>query len=96
MTAILYTCGAKTMGGSLPIVKHPCGKAANALDDAGVEYEVRVVPGFKNVPGTTRGKRQEIIDLTGQPHVPVLLLDDGTAIAGSGEIVAWARERATE
>jgi glutathione S-transferase len=87
---ILYTCPARTHGANAPIVKHPCGVAAQALDRAGVDYTVKVVGGFKNVPLSRRGKRQEILELTGQQDVPVLLLEDGTTIVGSSEIVEWA------
>ena len=87
---VLYTCPARKHGASAPIVKHPCGVAAQALDRAGLGYEVKVVGGFKNVPFSRRGKRGEIRELTGQEDVPVLLLDDGTAIAGTGKIVEWA------
>ncbi|HTU32007.1 MAG TPA: glutathione S-transferase N-terminal domain-containing protein [Solirubrobacteraceae bacterium] len=37
------------------------------------------------------GKREEIIALTGGPDVPVLVLDDGSTVAGSGAIVAWVK-----
>jgi glutathione S-transferase len=37
-----------------------------------------------------RGKREEIISLTGQQDVPVLLLDDGSTVQGTSAIVAWA------
>lgn len=87
----LYTCPARTIGGTVPVITHPCGKAAKALDDAGHTYEVEVVGGFKALPITRRGKRDEIRRLTGQEDVPVLVLDDGTAIAGTGKIVAWAK-----
>jgi glutaredoxin 2 len=72
------------------VIRHPCGVAAEALDGAGHTYEVKVVGGFKNVPFSRRGRRDEIVSLTGQEDVPVLLLDDGTAVAGSREIVDWA------
>jgi len=88
---ILYTCPARTHGANAPVVKHPCGVAAKALDAAGQTYEVKVVGGFKNVPFSRRGKRQEIVALTGQQDVPVLVTDDGSTIAGSQAIVAWAR-----
>ena len=88
---VLYTCGMKKRGATAPVIKHPCGVAAKALDDAGHSYELRVVGGFKNLPFSRRGKRDEIRRLTGQDDVPVLLLDDGTtAIHGSGRIVEWA------
>jgi hypothetical protein len=87
---ILYTCAGKKRGATL--TKHACGVAAKALDDAGHEYELEVVGGFKALGFTRRGKRGRIRELTGQEDVPVLVADDGTAIAGSKQIVAWARE----
>jgi glutathione S-transferase len=87
---VLYTCPARTHGASAPLIKHPCGVAAKALDEAGHSYTVEVVGGFKNIPLSRRGKRQEILELTGQEDVPVLMLDDGTTVNGSGAIVAWA------
>jgi hypothetical protein len=88
---VLYTCAMQKRGATTPVIKHPCAVAAKALDDAGHAYEIRVVGGFKNLPLSRRGKRDEIRRLSGQDDVPVLVLDDGTAVAGSDEIVAWAR-----
>jgi glutathione S-transferase len=90
---ILYTCAAQKHGATAPVVKHPCGLAAKALDDAGLTYEVRVVGGFKHVPFSRRGKRQEIVELTGQADVPVLVTDDDSIITGSRAIVAWAQSQ---
>ena len=91
---ILYTCPARTHGADAPLIKHPCGVAAKALDRAGVGYEVKVVGGFKNLPLSRRGKRNVILELTGQEDVPVLVADDGTVVAGSREIVAYAQAHA--
>lgn len=86
----LYVCGAGTRAGSLG---HPCGKAANALEEAGHGYETVVVRGFKNVPFTTgSGQRDEVIRLSGQKSVPILVLDDGEVVTGSKTIVAWAAD----
>jgi glutathione S-transferase len=87
---VLYTCPARTRGAGAPLIKHPCGVVAQALHAAGHSYEVKVVGGFKNVPLSRRGKRKEIRELTGQEDVPVLVLDDGTTVNGSGAIVDWA------
>ncbi|HYI35980.1 MAG TPA: hypothetical protein VEX39_05220 [Thermoleophilaceae bacterium] len=38
--------------------------------------------GFKNVPLSRRGKRDEIRALTGGDDVPVLALDDGAPASG--------------
>lgn len=90
---ILYTCGA----GKNRFDPH-CGKAARALDAAGFRYEVRKMPGYRLVPftwGARRRGREEIKAMTGSYDVPVLVLDDGTPIAGSGKIVEWAKDRSS-
>jgi glutathione S-transferase len=69
--------------------------AARALDDAGHRYELKTVRGGKLKPWTwptRRRDRAEITRLSGQDSVPILTLDDGTVITGSGEIARWARE----
>ncbi|MHB8532493.1 MAG: glutathione S-transferase N-terminal domain-containing protein [Solirubrobacteraceae bacterium] len=95
---VLYVCGTGTSFGSLPApIAHPCGRAAKALDDAGHDYELEQVKGgtMKLWTWPSRARdRAEVEKLSGQRAVPILVLDDGEVIAGSGEIVAWARERA--
>lgn len=88
---ILYTCGQKKALGS---VGHACGRAAKALDEAGYEYEIRDLPGYRLVPWTwaqRRSGREEVRRLTGQINLPVLLLDEGRTVVGSGSIVDWAK-----
>ncbi len=89
---VLYTCPARTHGANAPLIAHPCGVAAQALDRSGHTYTVKTVGGFKRIPLSRRGKREEIVSLTGQQDVPVLLLDDGSTVAGSSAIVAWAAD----
>jgi hypothetical protein len=86
--ATLYTCPAKD---AAPFM-HPCGRAAKALRDHGHAFETEAVPGFKALPWTRRGRRDEIRDLTGQEDVPVFVAEDGTVVTGNRAIVAWARE----
>jgi glutathione S-transferase len=89
---VLYTCGQKKRG---PALAHPCSRAAKALDAAGYDYEVRPVGGYRLMPWTwpKRGAdRQEVKELSGTNEVPILVLDDGEVISGSGTIVRWARE----
>jgi glutathione S-transferase len=66
-----------------------------ALDDAGHEYECKQVDGGKlklwTLPSRA-GDRAEIERLSGQRSVPILVLDDGEVITGSGTIVCWAQE----
>jgi len=87
---VLYTCPARTHGASTPLLAHPCGVAAQALERSGHSFTVKTVGGFKAIPLSRRGKRDEIISLTGQQDVPVLVLDDGTVLQGTNVIVEWA------
>ena len=74
---------------------HPCRNAYEALREAGHEPELVRSYGLTILPDTpfnqTAG-RKRAKELTGSSTVPVLELDDGTAIGGSQEIVRWARE----
>jgi len=73
---------------------HPCGNAYKALKEAGHDPEVVKSYGWTILPdkpfNQTAG-RKRAKELTGKSTVPVLELDDGTAIGGSKEIVAWAK-----
>ncbi len=93
---ILYTCAdGKSFGGIPGPFAHPCGRAAKALDDAGHCYEWRKVKGgtlkLWTWPARARD-RVEVEKLSGQRAVPILMLDDGEVISGSGKIVRWAQE----
>jgi len=94
---ILYTCEMGKMAGGLPApLAHPCGRAAKALDDAGLSYEHRMVHGGKFKLWTLPRRasdRAEIERLTGQRDVPILVLDDDSVVTGAGAIVTWARGR---
>jgi glutathione S-transferase len=76
-------------------IAHPCGKAAKALDDAGHTYECKQVKGgtmkFWTWPSRARD-RAEVEQLSGQRAVPILVLDDGKVVTGSGAIARWAKE----
>jgi glutathione S-transferase len=89
---ILYTCEAKKMG---PGFAHPCAKAGKALDAAGYDYELKTVGGYRLMPWTWRNRdaeRAEVKKLSGTNEVPILVLDDGDVISGSGAIAGWAKE----
>lgn len=89
---ILFTCN---NGKSHPALGHPCAKAAKALDEAGHTYEMKQVKGgtmkLWTLPNRARD-RAEVEELSGQRGVPILVLDGGDVITGSGNIVSWARE----
>jgi glutathione S-transferase len=89
---VLYTCGQKKRG---PGFAHPCAKAASALDDAGYSYEIKTVGGYRLMPwtwGNRDDQRAEVRELSGTNEVPILVLDDGEVVSGSGEIARWAHE----
>lgn len=95
---VLYTCALGKAGGGLPaVVAHPCGRAAKALDDAGLGYRIEEVRGgslkFWTWPSRARD-RAEVQRLSGQRAVPILVLDDGHVITGTQSIVDWTRSAA--
>ncbi len=69
MAVRLHRCGATFVKGP-----HPCWQVQKALDEAGVEYEVVKHPGFP------RGRRTEVVALSGQKMLPLLELEDGTVV----------------
>ncbi len=87
----LYVCY-NTMATSRP-GGHPCSTAHKALVAAGHEPEVVKSYGLGLLPdkpfNQTRG-RKRVKELTGHSMVPALELDDGTSVAGSEGIIAWA------
>lgn len=92
---ILYVCAQKKAAPAL----HPCGKAAKALDHAGHSYDLKVVRGYRMAPWTwpqRKRDRAEVRELSGSDEVPILVLDDGEVISGSGDIATWANENRPE
>lgn len=80
---------------SHPVIgAHPCGIAYEAVRDAGHDPEVVKAYGWAQLPSAlnfTAGRR-EVRELTGgSDEVPVLVIDDGGVVAGTDEIVAWAK-----
>ncbi len=77
---------------------HPCRNAYEALRQAGHRpqvvraYGLGILPGvFNRTPG-----RRAVEEVSGNRWVPTLVLDDGTVIDGSREIVDWAKENPSE
>jgi glutathione S-transferase-like protein len=69
---------------------HPCGKAHAALVAAGHEPEVVRTYGCFGTDRLFAGRRK-VRELTGNYKVPTLVLDDGTVVDDSANIVAWAQ-----
>jgi hypothetical protein len=75
MTVKLHRCP----GQWVKIKAHPCWKIEKALIDMGVEYE--------RVPGPqSRGKRDQMLEHTGQRLYPAIEFEDGT----------WYREQSKD
>ncbi len=95
-TVVLYVCPSGTSFGGLPgPIAHPCGRAAKALDDAGHTYDLQQVKGgsAKFWTWSSRARdRAEVERLSGQRAVPILVLDGGEVVTGSGAIAHWAQE----
>jgi hypothetical protein len=88
----LYVCWG-TFNSPIP-GGHACGNAYDALRDAGHDPEIVKAHGTRVLPDALANRtagRQAAKRLTGSTTVPVLELDDGTAISDSKRIVAWAR-----
>jgi glutathione S-transferase len=63
-----------------------CWRVQRALDEQGIDYEV-----VKH--GYVKGKRPEVVELSGQKLLPVIALEDGTAYRAESKDMA-ARIRA--
>lgn len=71
---------------------HPCRNAHLALRDAG--HDPQIVRTFGCVLNPAFPGRREVHELTGNYQVPTLVLDDGTVVDGTANIVAWATRNA--
>ena len=69
---------------------HPCGEAHEALVAADYEPQIVKTGGCYRTDPLFAGRR-EVKRLTGTYKVPTLVLDNGTIIDGSENIIEWAR-----
>src|SRR4051812_4900122 len=70
---------------------HACRRAHEALREAGHDYETVIFGKGRPLGLFTEGRRPRLKEMSGQEKLPVLQWPDGTTIAGSANIVAWAR-----
>lgn len=61
--------------------RHPCHRVRQALDDAGIPYELVEGP-------LIRGRRQALFALSGQRLYPVIELEDGSVIREDSQAMA--------
>jgi len=86
----LHVCSIDTAGPKI----HPCRRAHDALEAAGIAHKSVVFGKNKPFGLFTRGTRPDLKKLSGQEKLPVLELADGKTISGSSKIVAWAKANA--
>jgi hypothetical protein len=70
---------------------HPCGRAHEALKEAGWDPEVEKAYGLGILGDALNPTRREVRRVSGQNMVPVLVTDEEEVITGSDKIEAWAR-----
>jgi hypothetical protein len=75
--------------------RHPCGNAYEALTAAGHQPEVVRTHGCFGTDPLFSGRR-EVKRLTGNYKVPTLILDDGTIVDDSKNIITWAKANSAE
>jgi len=81
----LYVCWGTFRPGA-----HPCGDAYAALSDAGHQPQIIKTHGCYRTDALFPGRR-EVKRLTGNYKVPTLVLDDGTIVDDSANIISWAK-----
>jgi hypothetical protein len=69
---------------------HPCGNAYKTLLDAGHEPKLVKTGGCFRTDPLFPGRR-EVKRMTGNYKVPTLVLDDGTIIDETANIIEWAK-----
>jgi Glutathione S-transferase, N-terminal domain len=80
MTVKLYRCSTMWLKGP-----HPCWRVQKALNESGVDYEVVQGP-------VRRGKRDQMMKLTGQRVYPAIQRADGTVVKrSSNELIEMIR-----
>ncbi len=84
---ILHVCHIDQGGPKL----HPCRRAHEALEAAGIDHETSVFGRNRPFGLFTAGRRPELEAMSGQEKLPVLELPDASTVNGGGAIVAWAK-----
>jgi glutathione S-transferase len=85
----LYVCHGDDGG---PRV-HPCRRVQEAFRARGIEYEKVIAAPGHPIPFLRKGSREELRAETGDTKMPALKLPDGTVIAHSRAILAWAEQQ---
>ncbi|MGK2955762.1 MAG: glutathione S-transferase N-terminal domain-containing protein [Solirubrobacterales bacterium] len=89
-TPTLYVCHVDE---KMPMF-HPCAKANNALNKAGINHNKIVYGQGKPFGRGTEGTRPDIKEISGQEKLPVLVLPGGEVVSGGKQIINWAKNHA--
>lgn len=68
---------------------HPCRRAQEALQAAGIEYDKVIAAHGSPIPFLRKGSRDELQKQTGAKKLPALKLPDGTVLVHSRAILSW-------
>jgi glutathione S-transferase len=85
----LYVCDGDDGGPRM----HPCRRAQEALNDAGIAYEKAIAGKGSPFPFLRKGSREELKQATGTEKLPTLKLPDGTVLSHSRPILRWVEEQ---
>jgi hypothetical protein len=86
MTPTLYVCHGDDGGPKV----HPCRRVQEALRAKDIAYE-KVIGGHGHpIPLLRKGPRDAVQEATGDTKLPAMVLDDGTVLRHSKDILRWA------
>jgi glutathione S-transferase len=74
---ILHRCPVTFLRGQW----HGCHAVQTALEEKGIEHEIRKAP-------LRKGSRSEVLAASGQPVVPVIEFSDGSGYRDEGKVMA--------
>ena len=91
---VLYTCGQKRR--MAPASPTPARRPARRRTPPATSTRSRRSSGYRagvlDLGTSEQGPRGEVKRLSGTNEVPILVLDNGEVISGSGVIARWAKE----
>lgn len=85
----LYVCHGDAGGPKV----HPCRRAQEALQAAGIEYDKVIAGHGSPIPFLRKGSRDELREATGTDKLPTMKLPDGTVLSHSRAILSWIRQQ---
>jgi hypothetical protein len=82
---MLYCCHGEDGGPKI----HPCRRVFEALREADIEFDHKVVAHGSPIPFLRKGSRDDLAAETGSKHLPQLRTPDGTWLQPTKRILEW-------